>query len=328
MTATTPLLTGHAARSRGEAIKTKTRYSAPAGLALVAMIVVVVVAAINQPAILSVNGLTIMLTSAVPLVFAVQAQMLVMTLGDIDLSVGSLVGLITVIAATRLADAPLLGIAALLGIVVAYGLLGFIIQKRNVPSIIATLGLSFVWLGIGLLILPTPGGKTPDWLNALNNWRPEWIPAPLVIIAVITAVAYVIMHQTQFGVRARALGSSATTLQKAGWSLTRTRVSIYALAGVLLVLSGLVLASQTQSGDVTSAGNYTLITIAAVILGGGTFSGGQAMSMGATYGAITLTLITVLLSFANLSSNLQSGAQGIIVLLVLAGRVITERIVR
>ena len=80
--------------------------------------------------------------------------------------------------------------------------------------------------------------------------------------------------------------------------------------------------------DINSASNFTLMTIAAVILGGGTFSGGRALPVGATLGAVTLGLITVLLSLVNLSSSLQSAAQGLIVLAVLAGRVITERFTR
>ncbi|MET1020507.1 MAG: hypothetical protein ABWX62_11010, partial [Microterricola sp.] len=130
------------------------------------------------------------------------------------------------------------------------------------------------------------------------------------------------------GTRMRALGSSAPTLQKAGWSLVGTRVVTYVLAATLIIVSGLLLASQTRSGDINSASNFTLMTIAAVILGGGNFSGGRALPVGATLGAVTLGLITVLLSVMSLSSSLQSAAQGIIVLAVLAGRIITERFTR
>ncbi|GAA2227947.1 ABC transporter permease [Herbiconiux moechotypicola] len=304
------------------------KHSAPGALSLVAMIVIFVIAVANQPGILSVYGLTLMLTAAVPLLLAAQAQMLIMSVGDIDLGIGQLVGLVTVIAATMLTTDPLLGVLALLAIVGAYALLGLLVQKRNVPSIIATLGMSFVWLGLGLQLLPTPGGQTPEWLAQLSAWRPDWIPAPVVWIVAITLVAWFLAKRTRFGTRMRALGSSSPTLSRAGWSLSRTRVLTYAAAAVLAVLAGLVLASQTQSGDVNSAGNYTLMTIAAVILGGGNFKGGQSFPVGTAFGVVTLSLITVLLGLINLSSSLQSAAQGLIVLAVLAGRVITERFVR
>lgn len=300
----------------------------PALLSLVALIVIFGISVANQPGILSVSGLTLMLMSAVPLVFAAQAQMLIMSVGDIDLGIGALIGLVTVIAATVLAENPALGAVLLASIVAVYALLGFIVQKRGVPSIIITLGMSFVWIGLGLQILPTPGGTTPDWLTAIGRWRPDTIPAPLVFIAIATVIGWYLSRQSRIGSRMRALGSSAATLDKAGWSLSGTRVVAYMLAATLIVIAGLLLASQTRSGDINSASNFTLMTIAAVILGGGTFSGGRALPIGATLGAITLGLITVLLSLMNLSSSLQSAAQGIIVLAVLAGRIITERFTR
>lgn len=300
----------------------------PAMLSLVALLVILGIAVANQPGILSVSGLTLMLMSAVPLVFAAQAQMLIMSVGDIDLGIGALIGLVTVIAATLLTESPILGVGMLVAIVLVYALLGLIVQKRGVPSIIITLGMSFVWIGLGLQILPTPGGATPEWLAALGRWRPDAIPAPLVFIVAATVIGWYLARQSRIGTRMRALGSSAPTLQKAGWSLAGTRVVTYVLAATLIIVAGLLLASQTRSGDINSASNFTLMTIAAVILGGGNFSGGRALPIGATLGAVTLGLITVLLSVMSLSSSLQSAAQGIIVLAVLAGRVITERFTR
>lgn len=300
----------------------------PALLALVALIAIFAMTAALQPGILSVSGLTLMLMSSVPLVLAAQAQMVIMSVGDIDLSVGSLVGLITVIAATVLVEAPLIAIALFAGIVASYGVLAVVVQKWSVPSIIITLGMSFVWLGIGLQILPTPGGQTPTWLAALSQWRPTWFPAPVVFIVIATLIGWYVTRRARVGARMRGLGSHAPTLEKAGVSLLGTRIAAYAIAAILMILAGLMLASQTWSGDINAAGEYTLMTIAAVILGGGTFSGGRALPIGTTLGAVTLGLITVLLSLINLPSSLQSAAQGVIVIAVLAGRVITEKVAR
>ncbi|MDX2376549.1 ABC transporter permease [Microbacterium sp. LRZ72] len=300
----------------------------PALLALGALVVIFVITATLQPGILSVPGLTLMLMSSVPLVLAAQAQMVIMSVGDIDLSVGFLVGLITVIAATVLAETPLLAVAMILGIVCVYGLIAVTVQKWSAPSIIVTLGMSFVWLGLGLQILPTPGGQTPLWLSALSQWRPTWFPAPLVFIVLATLVGWYVTRRALIGTRMRALGSQPATLEKAGVSLLGTRIAAYAIAAVLMVLAGLLLASQTWSGDINSAGEFTLMTIAAVILGGGTFSGGRALPIGTTLGAVTLGLITVLLSLINLPSSWQSAAQGVIVLAVLAGRIVTEKLAR
>ncbi|GIT78782.1 ABC transporter permease [Leifsonia sp. LS1] len=335
MTASTASARAAAPASRGTGrpatavrLRAAVAQGSPALLSLVALVVIVAIAAAIQPGILSVTGLSLMLMSAVPLVFAAQAQMIVMSVGDIDLGIGNLVGLVTVIAATVLATSPLLGVVLLAGVPAVYAVLAVIVQKRGVPSIIVTLGMSFVWLGLGLQLLPTPGGATPAWLTAIGSWRSTVVPPPLAFIAIAAVLGWWIVRRSRAGARMRALGSSAATLDKAGWSPTRTRVTAYVFAALLIVVSGLLLAAQTRSGDINSASNFTLTTIAAVILGGGTFSGGRALPIGTALGAVTLGLISVLLSLVALPSSMQAGAQGVIVLAVLAGRIVTERFSR
>ncbi|MCK6067346.1 MULTISPECIES: ABC transporter permease [Microbacterium] len=314
--------------STGQRLRADAVNGSPALLALVALVAIFAITATLQPGILSVPGLTLMLMSSVPLVLAAQAQMIIMSVGDIDLGIGFLVGLVTVIAATLFVDAPLLALASIVGIVVAYAVIAYVVQQRGVPSIIITLGMSFVWLGIGLQIRPTPGGETPAWLSVISTWRPTWFPAPVIFIIAATLIGWYVTRRARIGTRMRALGSQAPTLEKAGVSLAATRIAAYVIAAILMILAGLMLASQTWSGDINAASEYTLMTIAAVILGGGTFAGGRAMPIGTTLGAVTLGLITVLLSLINLPSSLQSAAQGLIVIAVLAGRIITERFVR
>ena len=302
-------------------------HGSPALLSLLALVVIVAIAAAIQPGILSVTGLSLMLMSAVPLAFAAQAQMIIMSVGDIDLGIGNLVGLVTAIAATLLATNPLLGLLMLGAVLAVYALLGLIVQKRGVPSIIVTLGMSFVWLGIGLQLLPTPGGATPAWLTAIGSWRSTVVPPPLVFVALAALAGWWLTRRSRIGARMRALGSSAATLDKAGWSLAAPAWPPTCRGRADLV-SGLLLAAQTRSGDINSASNFTLTTIAAVILGGGTFSGGRALPFGTALGAVTLGLISVLLSLVALPSSMQAGAQGVIVLAVLAGRIVTERFSR
>lgn len=323
MTTTSIARPGPAARIRAGA-----QNGSPALLSLVALAAIFAITAALQPGILSVPGLTLMLMSSVPLVLAAQAQMIIMSVGDIDLGVGYLIGLVTVIAARVLADKPALAVLLIAGILVIYAVLAYVVQRHGVPSIIVTLGMSFVWLGIGLQLSPTPGGETPVWLSALSQWRPASFPAPIVFIALATLAGWFVSRRARIGMRIRALGSQPETLAKAGVSLIATRVSAYVIAAAMMVVAGLLLASQTWSGDINSASELTLMTIAAVILGGGTFAGGRALPLGVTVGAVTLGLITVLLSLINLPSSLQSAAQGVIVLAVLAGRIITERFAR
>lgn len=126
----------------------------------------------------------------------------------------------------------------------------------------------------------------------------------------------------------RGLGSNPVALERAGLRPLAARAAAYATAGALGVLSGLVLASQTGGGDVSSASGYTLMTVAAVILGGGSFQGGGAVPWGVAIGGVTLGLVSVVLSLLDVPTNMQSAVQGVIVLAVLAGRVVVGKVLR
>ena len=121
---------------------------------------------IIQPRTMSYFGLNLMLNLALPIAFATMAQLFILTVNDLDLSIGGFVSMVACIAATWLNETPLLGIAALIASIAAYAALGALIHLRNLPSIVVTLGMSFVWLGCAVLLLPSPGGAAPDWLTA------------------------------------------------------------------------------------------------------------------------------------------------------------------
>ena len=144
--------------------------------ALPALSLAVLLAAIFwlQPRTMSYVGLNLMLNLAIPIALATIAQMCVITVNDLDLGIGTYVGFVACVAATWLVETPLLGIAALAGGILVYAALGALIQLRNLPSIVVTLGMSFVWLGLSVLILPTPGGKAPEWVRWLMTQKPPY----------------------------------------------------------------------------------------------------------------------------------------------------------
>jgi ribose transport system permease protein len=292
-----------------------------------------------QPRTMSYLGLNLLLNLAVPLALATIAQMLIITINDLDLSIGAFVGLTASISATLLTDQPLLGVLALAGCVVAYGAMGALIHLRGLPSIVVTLGMSFVWLGLAILLLPTPGGKAPDWLATIMKPKPETvpfpvsnlielIPFPILALVAIAAVAHVGLMWSPYGAVLRGIGGNARAVERAGWSLLRGRVVMYALAGLAGVLSGMALVGLTTSADANIAGRYTLLTIAGVILGGGEFVGGRVSAVGAVIGAVTMTLAGSFLSFLKLNPDWQIGAQGAILIIVLALRVLLDRVER
>jgi ribose transport system permease protein len=273
-----------------------------------------------QPRTMSYFGLNLMLQYAVPIALATIGQMFVITVNDLDLSIGPFVGLVGVIAATVLNANPALGIAALAACVLGYGLVGALIHLRNLPSIVVTLGLSFVWLGIAVMILPSPGGKAPLLLKTIMAYPMPFVPFPIVAAIVIGLIVHVALMTTSFGVIARGAGGNPKALTRAGWSMLQTKVIMYMLAGLFGLLSGLSLLGLTTSADAHVADRYTLYSIAGVILGGGEFIGGRVSPMGAVVGALTLALAGAFLIFLKISPDWQIGAQGAILIVVLAMR--------
>ena len=273
---------------------------------------------IQQPRAMSYFGVNLLLSLALPVLLASLAQMLLIALGDLDLSIGSFVSLVTCIAAVILPNRPVLGTLCLLGLVVLYGLVGLLIGWRALPSVVVTLGMSFVWLGLAVILLPTPGGVAPSWLNILLHWRPPLMPLSIWGAIAAAAAMHLLLMRSAIGTVVRGMGGNARAVARSGWNLLALRTGVYAAAGALGVLSGLALVGTTTSGDANLAGRYTLLTIAAVILGGGEFVGGRVSPIGAVLGALTLTLAASLLTFLHVPSDWQIGVQGLILIAVLA----------
>lgn len=278
-----------------------------------------------QPRAMSYVGLNLLLNLALPIAFATIAQMFVITVNELDLSIGAYVGFVACVAATWLRDDPLLGVAALAGGVVVYALLGALIHLRQLPSIVVTLGMSFVWLGLAILVLPTPGGKAPDWLRTIMTLKTPVLPFTIFASIALAVIVHVALMRSAYGAVLRGVGGNPKSVERAGWSLLRAKMIMFGLAGLFGMFSGLALVGLTTSGDANIALRYTLLSIAGVILGGGEFTGGRVSPVGAVIGAMTLTLAGSFLSFLRLNPDWQIGAQGVILIVVLALRVVINR---
>ncbi|MBD8652552.1 ABC transporter permease [Rhizobium sp. CFBP 13726] len=279
-----------------------------------------------QPRAMSYNGLNLLFNLAVPIALATIAQMLIMSVNDLDLSMGTFVSFCACVAATLLQTSPALGILILLGAIATYAVIGVVIHLRELPSIVVTLGMSFVWGGLAVLILPSPGGTAPGFARWIMTAKPPLVPMAIVASILIAAVTHTIVMRSSFGVLMRGVGGNDRSVERAGWSVIGIRAGTYALAGLFAVLAGIALVGLTTSADANIALRYTLLSIAGVILGGGEFVGGKVSPIGAVIGALTLTLAGSFLSFMRISPDWQIGAQGAILIVVLALRLALNRL--
>ena len=279
-----------------------------------------------QPRAMSYNGLNLLFNLAVPIALATIAQMLIMAVNDLDLSMGTFVSFVACVTATYLYDTPLLGALILMAAIATYAALGVIIYLRDLPSIVVSLGMSFVWAGLAVLILPAPGGTAPEWARAVMISKPPFMPMAIVASALLAVFAHLLIMRSSFGVLIRGVGGNQRSVQRAGWSILAARASAYALAASFAVAAGICLVGLTTSADANIALRYTLLSIAGVILGGGEFTGGRISPIGAVIGGLTLTLAGSFLSFLRISPDWQIGAQGAILIIVLALRLLLNRL--
>ena len=278
-----------------------------------------------QPRAMSYFGLNLLFNLAVPIALATIAQMMIIMVNDIDLSLGAFVSLVACITATFLNDTPVIGVAMLLALIFAYALLGAVTHALELPAIVVTLGMSFVWGGLALFILPSPGGASPDWLRSLMTVKPPFAPMAVVASIIIATITHFLIIRSSIGTVLRGVGGNVRSVERAGWPVIRLKALAYGLAGLFGVLAGMALVGLTTAADANIALRYTLLSIAGVILGGGEFIGGKVSPTGAVIGALTLTLAASFLSFLRLSPDWQIGAQGAILILVLTARLVFSR---
>lgn len=279
-----------------------------------------------NPRAISYFGFSLMLNLAIPIALATVAQMFVITINELDLSIGTFVGFVGCVTATWLHDTPWLGVLVLVASVGVYAGLGALIHLRNLPSIVVTLGMSFVWQGLAILILPKPGGAAPDWLKGFMGFQTPFVPFPIIAAVVIALVVHFGLMRSAYGAVLRGAGGNQQAIGRAGWSLLKTKVVMFALTGTFGVISGMALIGLTTSADANIGNGYTLLSIAGVILGGGEFVGGRVSPIGAVIGALTLALAaSPLLTFMHIPPDWQVAANGVILITVLAARALIGR---
>lgn len=273
-----------------------------------------------QPGVLTSTGLDLTLLGMVPLVFASMAQMIVMAGGDIDLSLGSAMGLVNAISATAFTKSVWLGAGELVAFVLGYVLMGAIIELRRLPALIVTFAFGFIWLGFALVVLPTPGGTPPGWMSTMFSDSIPGIPEPILLLVVVAAVGCLCMQSTRTGRLIRSLGNRRLAVEQFAARPLNVRLRMYLAAGVVLVLGGFALTASSFAGDPNAGQSYLLLSVAAVVIGGGDFAGGPAWPIGAVAGAVTLGFVASLDSFFQISANLLFALQGVLLILALGLR--------
>jgi len=267
-----------------------------------------------------VTGIQGLAISVLPLALAAVAQAVVVISGGLDLSVGSMMALINVVAAVLMEDQPPeFAVAVVLGMLLLGLVLGAVngglVVLTRVPDIVVTLAMSFVWAGCALIVLPAPGGASAKWLTDLviGSIGNEWIPKGAIVLIVIVAALWIPLRRSVLGLSIYAIGSNRLAAFRSGVAVGRTKVAAYALTGLFAALAGLCVVASTSIGD-PKPGPYTLPAVAAVVLGGVSLAGGRGGVVGPIIAVVILQLIRTDMTFLNLDTNLAVVVQGMILI--------------
>jgi ribose transport system permease protein len=271
---------------------------------------------------------------AMPLAFAAMAQAIVVISGGIDLSIGSLMSVVNVLAARYMVSASfrealLLSVAIVAGTALAGAFTGLLITVTRVADIVVTLALLFFWQGVALTILGSPGGGAPLHFVRLGTGYTgtPWLPTGLVTILAAFALVWLPLRRAKPGLAVYAIGSDRTAAYLGGISVAKTRIGAYLLAGVFTGLGGLALTAASGQGDPNAGAFYLLNGVAAVVLGGVSLAGGKGGLIGPIAAAFILTLIKTILVLKGVDPNYVQVVQGtiIIVVVVLGALVLVRR---
>lgn len=269
------------------------------------------------------GGVQSLAIAVLPLGFAAVAQAIVVIAGGIDLSVGSMMALTSVITATLMqGQSDVFGVGVVIGVMLLGLLLGAIngglVVLTRVPDIIVTLAMLFVWAGFALIVRAAPGGQASPWLMTIVNGKffSEWVPKAGLVLLIVVAVVWIPLSRSKTGLSIYAIGSNQLAAFRSGIAIGPTKVIAYAFAGLFAAIGGLSLTASTGIGTPVP-GPYTLESVAAVVLGGVSLAGGRGGVFGPIVAVVTLQLIQTDMTFLNVNSNLAIVAQGVILIGVL-----------
>jgi ribose transport system permease protein len=265
--------------------------------------------------------------AALPLAFAAAAQAVVVISGGLDLSIGSVMAVANVLAASTMRDAGFaqslfLAIVVLIAGAVIGAVNGLMVIVSRVPDVIVTLTTGFIWGGVALLILEKPGGGAPpEFLNlGTGTLMTEWLSNSLILLIVALAVIWIPVRISKTGLRIYATGSDEIAAFRSGVNVKLARLYAYIFSGLFSAVGGLGLTMTTGIGSPRAGVLYTLSGLAAVVIGGVSLTGGRGGIVGPVIAAFVLTLIPADLIYLNIDPNFGQVIQGtLIVLVVMAG---------
>lgn len=286
------------------------------GLFLVLIIMCIVLSFLSPVFMTYDNIMNVIRQISITAIIAVGMFMIIVT-GGIDLSVGQVAALTGVscgIFVINMKMPMLVGMILALLIAVLCGFLnGILITYGKLPAFIATLATSQVTKGLAFTIsggIPISG--FPEGFTTLGRGYLGPIPWPVIILFVVYLIMWDVIKRTKFGVHVFAIGGSEVAAFLSGIKITKTKIMVYTIGGLLTGVSGLILSSRLNSGSPNVGSTFTFDAVTACVLGGTSMAGGEGNLLGVLVGSIFVGILTNGMSLLNVDAYVQMMVQGIV----------------
>ncbi|WP_027469094.1 ABC transporter permease [Deefgea rivuli] len=246
---------------------------------------------------------------------------LVILLGGIDLSVGSILALSSVLTALMLSHGIDPIVATSVGVLAGAGmgmLNGLVISKGKVAPFIATLGMMTILRGLALVFSegrPITGLNSDFFAMLGGGYVAGIIPVPVIIMLVMFGVFWFVLKKTVFGRHVYAVGGNEEASRLSGINTDSIKIWVYTLSGAMAATAGMILTSRLNSAQPTAGTGYELDAIAAVVLGGTSLTGGRGWIFGTLVGALLIGILNNGLNLLGVSSFYQQVIKGVVILL-------------
>ncbi|MDO4632721.1 MAG: ribose ABC transporter permease [Eubacteriales bacterium] len=253
--------------------------------------------------------------------FLATGMTMVIILGGIELSVGSVIalsGCVAAICAVNLGLPEWVGFLAALGVGAAVGIFnGFVISMTDIPPFIVTLASMNITKGIALVL--TGGAPIRCMTDVFKfpgaGYVFKVVPTPVVLMLIIFVIASLMINRTQLGRHMYAVGGNAQAAKFSGINVKKVKFIIYTYTGLMAGLAGIVTASRLYSGQPTAGDGAEMDAIAAVVVGGTSMSGGSGRIGGTLIGVLIIGVLNNGLNLMGVDSNWQYIVKGMVILL-------------
>lgn len=287
------------------------------GLVFVLIILSVVMTLLSKEFLTTSNLINVARQVSVTAITAVGMTMVII-IGGIDLSVGSIIAFAGVIAASvyNSTNSPLLAVllALIIGAIIGF-INGFVTAKGNIGGFITTLATMSIVRGVGYIYTGGyPIAATNPQFTFMGTGHLGPIPTPIIIMFIILLIGYFITDQTRFGRYVYALGGNEQATKWTGIDVDKVKIGVYTLTGLLTGLSGIILAGRLSSGQPAAGQDFAMDVIAGVIVGGTSLAGGKGTIWGTFIGVLLIGIVSNGLTLLDVSSYYQMVVKGLIIL--------------